>query len=433
MQLSYRWPAYKNALQRAIAADEGIVRRTQRAQWATLIQKPLSELHATSSSRRVLLVIDAVDECGTDDDMSHIVELLLDAQGVNQTAPRIFVTSRPEVAIRNEFDHDLSQHHLNMVLHQISEFIVQNDIFIFLRFHFCKIRQSRGLGAHWPGDTDIHRLVAMSGNLFIWAATVCRFVSKGGRRIKNRLESILERSHDSGGPDTALDRIYLMVLENAISSDLSTEEKREVSHEFRSTLGTIAVLFAPLSVIDLSCLLGVNTEVVRETLADLHSVLDAPDNTDRPVRLHHPSFRDFLYDRRRCRNEDLCVNKIETHSILAHRSFEVMAVLRKDICGLKSPGTMIENVTLATITQHLSSTLQYTCQYWLDHAEHGQMRPNDDGPVHRFLREYCIYWLEAMSLVGKIPEAITMMMKLESLVDVSLVHNSARDVLKREI
>jgi len=37
--------------------------------------------------------------------------------------------------------------------------------------------------------------------------------------------------------------------------------------------------------------------------------------------------------------------------------------------------------------------------------------------VHRFLQEYCPYWLEAMSLVGKIPEAMTMMMKLESLID----------------
>jgi len=90
--------------------------RTQKAQGAALIQKPLSELLAGSSPQRVLLVIDAVDECGTDDDMSHIVELLLDARGVNQTVLRIFVTSRPEVAIHNGFEHDLDQRHLNLVL-----------------------------------------------------------------------------------------------------------------------------------------------------------------------------------------------------------------------------------------------------------------------------------------------------------------------------
>jgi hypothetical protein len=32
VQLSYRWPAFKSALQKAIASDEGIIRRTQKAQ-----------------------------------------------------------------------------------------------------------------------------------------------------------------------------------------------------------------------------------------------------------------------------------------------------------------------------------------------------------------------------------------------------------------
>lgn len=85
-------------------------------------------------------MIDAIDKCGTDDDISYIVELRLDARGINQTAFRIFVTSRPEVAIRNGFDHDLGRRYLNLVLHQISEFIVQHYLFIFLHHHFTEIR-----------------------------------------------------------------------------------------------------------------------------------------------------------------------------------------------------------------------------------------------------------------------------------------------------
>ena len=421
VQLSYRWPAFKSALQKAIASDEGIIRRTQKAQWAALIQKPLSELLATSSPQRVLLVIDAVDECGTDDDMSHIVELLLEARGINQTALRILVTSRPEVSIRSGFDNDLNQHHLNLVLHQISEYIVQNDLVIFLRYHFTRIGQSRRLGADWPGDANIHRLVAMSGNLFIWAATVYRFISKGGRLVKSRLLSVLERSHDPGGPETALDRIYLMVLENAIGSDLSDEEKAKVSHDFQHTLGTIAVLFTPLSVIGLSCILGIETEEIEQKLADLHSILDVTSGANHPIRLHHPSFRDFLCDRSRCRNDSLCVDKVAMHRMLSDRCINVMSVLRKDICGLKRPGTMVDEVDPAVIPQHLSSALQYSCRYWLDHSKEGQVSLDDDGSVHHFLRKYYPYWLEAMSLVGKIPEAMAMMTKLESLIDVSTV------------
>ena len=182
-QLSYRWPAFKSALRKAIAADEGIGRRTQKAQWAALILKPLSEVLTEPSPQRVLLVIDAVDECGTDVDMSHLIELLFHTRGVNEGALRIFVTSRPEVAIRHRFDRNRGQH-LSLALHQISDFIVHKDLEIFLRFRLTAIRQLRGLGAEWPGDATIHRLVAMSGNLFIWAATVTRFVSKGGALAK---------------------------------------------------------------------------------------------------------------------------------------------------------------------------------------------------------------------------------------------------------
>jgi NACHT domain len=357
MQLSYCWPAYKSALREAIAADEGIVRKTQKAQWAALVQKPLSGLLASSSPPHVLLVIDAVDECGSDGDMNYIVELLLDAREINQTALRIFVTSRPEVAIRSGFDRDLDQHHFNLVLHQISEFIVQNDLFIFLRSHFANIRQSRGLGADWPGDAAIRRLVAMSGNLFIWAATVCRFVADGRTRARNRLLSILKGGYDFGGPDMALDRIYLMVLESAIGNNLSTEEKREVSHNFRYMLGTVAVLFAPLSITDLSCLLDVETEDFKETLADLHSIIDVPNDTACPIRLHHPSFRDFLCDQGRCRNEALCVDRFVMHRMLAKWSFKTMSILRRDICYLNDHGTMVEDVEPAVIQRHMSGAL----------------------------------------------------------------------------
>jgi Tetratricopeptide repeat len=67
-------------------------------------------LNSRPGAPRVLLVIDAVDECGTDDDISHIIELLPDAQGVNQTGLRILVTSQPLVATCNGFDHDLSKY-----------------------------------------------------------------------------------------------------------------------------------------------------------------------------------------------------------------------------------------------------------------------------------------------------------------------------------
>lgn len=428
LQLSYRWPNFKSTLQKAISADEGILLRTQKAQWAALILKPLSELLASPSPQRVLLVIDAIDECGTAEDMSHMVEVLLDARGVNQTALRIFVTSRPEVSVRNGFNGDLGQHHFNLVLHQISDFVVQTDLSIFLRHHFTKIRQSRRLHADWPGDACISRLVQMSGNLFIWAATVCLFVSKGGRLVEKRLTSVLGRNNQSGGPEKALDHIYLLVLENAIGSDLTDEDRAEVAHYFQHVLGTIVALYSPLSVASLSCLLGIGTDEIEQTLADLHSIVDVPSNTDLPIRQHHPSFRDFLQDPSRCCNILFCVDKAIINHTIAERCIDVMSALRKDICGVKNPGILVEDVKPIVVTQHLSAALQYSCRYWLDHSEHGQVSLDDNGQVHNFLRGYCAFWLEAMSLLRRIPEATAMMIKLESLIDVSVITQSILDI-----
>jgi hypothetical protein len=140
-----------------------------------------------------------------------------------------------------------------------------------------------------------------------WAKTASCNLS--ANTVTLELHQASERCHDAGGPETTLDRIFLLVLENAIGYELSDEEKEEVSNDFRCTLGTIAVLFAPSSVVDLAHILDVDTGEIEQTLADLHSTLDLPSDTDCPIRLHHPSFRDFLYHRSRCRNESLYVDK----------------------------------------------------------------------------------------------------------------------------
>jgi hypothetical protein len=97
------------------------------------------------------------------------------------------------------------------------------------------------------------------------------------------------------------------------------------------------------------------------------------------------------------------------------------SALRRDVCDLQHPGALLSEVPQSLINAHIPLHVQYACRYWLDHSEHGQVSLDDDGAVHHFLRKYCPYWLEAMSLVGKIPEAMTMLIKLESLIDVSTI------------
>jgi hypothetical protein len=61
----------------------------------------------------------------------------------------------------------------------------------------------------------------------------------------------------------------------------------------RQILGSTAILFSPLSIYSLSKLLPVTKEEIDQTLEDLHSILDVPEDQNRPLRLHHPSFVTF--------------------------------------------------------------------------------------------------------------------------------------------
>jgi hypothetical protein len=67
----------------------------------------------------------------------------------------------------------------------------------------------------------------------------------------------------------------------------------------RQILRSIVILFSPLSTYSLSKLLYIPITEINQTLDDLHSVIDIPTQKIQPLRLHHPSFRDFLLNKDR--------------------------------------------------------------------------------------------------------------------------------------
>ena len=98
-------------------------------------------------------------------------------------------------------------------------------------------------------------------------------------------------------PEKHLNEIYITVLSHSMSTDYTDEEREELCSMLRHILGSIVILFSPLSADSLSMLLHATKEDVDQTLEDLHAILDIPEDRTRLIRLHHPSFRDFLLDK----------------------------------------------------------------------------------------------------------------------------------------
>jgi hypothetical protein len=121
-------------------------------------------------------------------------------------------------------------------------------------------------------------------------------------------------------------------------------------------LGSIVVLFSPLSASSLRRLLRVSKQEVDQTLEDLHAILDIPEEQTRPLRLPHPSFRDFLLDNGRCADPQVWVDEKQAHQMLADSCIQLMdSVLKQDICDLGAPGVLVTNISGSQVEQCLPS------------------------------------------------------------------------------
>lgn len=405
----------------AITERRNITSQSLRDQWQQLVLRPLSKLGENGCQSSYVLVVDALDECDNDSNIRIIIHLLAEAQLLKTFRLRVFLTSRPEIPIRYEFYQIPDVEHQNFVLHNISPSTVDRDISIFFKYNLRLIGQEHSLDACWPGEEIIRRLVQISSGLFIWAATACRFIREGKRFSAKRLDTIVQSSTNSvTAPEKHLNEIYIAVLKNSISTDYTDEEKEEAYHMLRQILGSIVILFSPLSAYSLSRLLHVTKKDVDQTLEDLHSILNVPGDLKRPLRLHHPSFRDFLLDINRCKDPDFRVDEKRAHQILADGCIRLMSIsLKQDICGLGAPGMLVADVKRSQVERSLPPEVQYACLYWIQHLQKSGGQLRDNGQAHQFLQEHLLHWLEALGWMGKIPEGVHAVASLESVASVS--------------
>ena len=369
-----------------------------------------------------MLVLDALDECGSERDIRIILRLLAMTRSLSNVRLRVFITSRPEIAIRCGFQQISHAERQTFVLHEILPALVDRDLTLFFEENFSTIREERGFSAAWPGSRVVTRLVEISCGLFIWASTACRYIREGKQLATKRISKLIHGHRAGAGPQKQLDKIYLTVLRDSIRQDYDDDEKEELYETLRKILGSIVTLFSPLSLEALVNLLGTKTEDVTETLADLHTIFAIPSQNDRPIRLHHPTFRDFLLDKTRCSQAEYWVDEKKAHKALAERCIQLMCMmLRQNICDLQTPGIPVESIGRGRIEQAIPPELQYACLYWAEHCRQSGMELKDGDVVHYFMQKHFLHWLEAMSLMRKGSELTALIRMYQSLLMVCLI------------
>jgi hypothetical protein len=389
-------------------------------QWQQLVLHPLSKLDGCSCYSSYVLVVDALDECDDDSNIRIILQLLAETRSLEKVQLRVFLTSRPEIPIRSGFYQIPDAEHQDFVLHSISPSVVDHDISLYLEYNLRLIGQELSLGADWPGGDTIQCLVYNASGLFIWAATACRFIREVKRFTATRLGTILGSSTTMNAPERHLNEIYITVLKHSVSPEYTAEEKMELYSMLRNVVGSTVILLSPLSVYSLSRLLKIPKEDIDQTLEDLHSVLDVPKDQTLPLRLHHPSFRDFLLNNDRCKDPDFWVDKKQAHQTLANSCIGLMSTsLKQDICGLDAPGILVTDVESSRVERSLPPAVQYACLYWIPHLQKSGSQLHDNDQVHQFLQEHLLHWLEALGWMQKVSEGIHAIASLESITAVS--------------
>jgi hypothetical protein len=456
VQLANNVQPLKQAICDAITEHSDIANWALRKQWRHLVLEPFSKLAGRSSQLRYIFVIDALDECEDENDIRIILQLLAEAWSLEAVQLRVFLTSRPEVPIRNGFNRMLDTKHQDFVLHMISPSIVDHDIGIFLRHELDRIAGEHYLGAVWPGEQVVEQLLRSANGLFIWAATACRFIEEGRSLAADRLSIVLKAnsaddsadgfSSDSAiddnnddpamAPERHLDKLYITVLQNSIHK-YKKPERKKWRKLLGTALGTIAVLSSPLSTQSLRRILDTTQDQMNQTLNDLHAILNIPQDPTHPLHLHHPSFRDFLLDRKRCEDLHLGIDEKQAHQTLATKCIQLMSrTFKQDfkqdmcsigrpgvfvaICDTDRPGTLVTDVESRRVEQNLPPEVQYACLYWIQHLQRSGTQLEDDDQVHRFLQEHLLHWLEALGWIGKVPEGVHAITSLESSVSVSI-------------
>jgi hypothetical protein len=406
------------SIRTALDEDPAISQRALKDQFEKLILQPLLGIQQVASQAPArIVVIDALDECEKEQDIRTILQLLAHTKDIQPIPLRVFVTSRPELHIRLGFKDMPNGTYQDVVLHKVPKSTIEHDIEVFLKHELGAIQKKRMLSPDWPTANQIRALVDLAEPLFIYAATVCRYVGTKGSNPKAYLDKVLQYRKATF---SQLDRTYLPVLDQLLIEQ-EDDEREMWLQTFRELVGSIVVLESPLSITSLSRLLQDSPEEIKCRLDSLHSVLSIPDSEDVPIRLLHLSFREFLVDPQKQGKSSFWVDERSTHKKLASYCLKLMSGpsgLHQDMCSLSAPGVLRGDIDEGTVADSLLPDLKYACRYWITHLKHGNQNLVDGDTTQLFLQEHLLHWFEAMSLMKELGRCIHLLDDLQALAGV---------------
>ncbi|KAG8989751.1 hypothetical protein FRB94_014059 [Tulasnella sp. JGI-2019a] len=410
----------------AVHADRDLAQRLLEVQFQKLIQEPLETLTDDPDCPTLVILFDGLDEC-KDEYAGRLLHLIGQSFAKLPSSVKFIITSRPEQHLLSLYDRDPLKPLLvirSLDLEDAGD--VRDDI----KGYFKQVLPPLVWNwvkspSNWPDEERLEKLVSLSGDLWIWAATVARMLADSNirdpERQLNALLSYAPDPHQPYGHVTDLYVIYSKILERACPP--AADDRLVTS--FRNVLGALCVTEELVNIETLTSLLHLDhpsnedfTHYIRtRVLGYLQAVLIVPEVDEEnpspyanPIRFIHKSFKDYLTDGSRC-DPRFLVNVAEQHGRMAIRCMRRMDDLKKpNTCNI-NPNMIIAkpiiifhivNAEVKTLVQqHISPALQYACKSWALHVSRASPDCHDVyTSMDTFARTKLLYWLEVLSLLG---------------------------------
>jgi hypothetical protein len=329
LQLGLYNPDLRPFITTAVSADSFIFERSLITQMDALIVGPLRQyLEPKSTGFPYAILIDGLDECEGEDLQAELLKAI-DLCLLSEDMPfRIFLASRPEMAIRTALDPGGHLYGVANHLPLSDRYNAAQDMRLYLRKRFQDL--SRRVGRpQWFTESDINTLVEAASGQFVYVSTAHKYISEPRSSPEARLRIVLTWTPHEGQvarPFEALDRLYTNILLNAKEKYEAVDTHR--AHDFLVLFQIYRMNFSSnlwggRAGVDgdipvLNSLLNLESNALEFLISDLHSLV----YLENGLRLHayHKSFFDFLDEKRR--SEDLFVPEARAYAQLAKSSMQ---------------------------------------------------------------------------------------------------------------
>jgi len=366
-------------------------------QFTKLIVEPLASLPDVQTGGPIVLVFDALDECGNSIERKTLLEVLGTQMSRMPSVFRILLISRPLEDVTAAL-----QGKANILVWDLD--MNGRDIIAYFKHNLAAIQRKRlPRRPDWPGDEVIHDLVTRSCGLFIWASTAVAFID---RFDPVKCLAVILRGETPPGAQLALNKLYTTALEEAYGWDDDDFVK-----SFRIVLGVILVLQNPLPTSTLDQILGLQEGQESSHVVSPLACVIAQEPT---LHLLHPSFADFLFSHEMCGRDIWYFNPGVCHWHLTVRCLDLLSNsgLKRNICNM--------TLSAAPNCEKVSDDVAYACAFWITHM----CSIDDDvlslvGDLEAFLNKHLLHWFETMSILGKSRDTIQLLGNLHRWTTVS--------------